>query len=222
MTVPEFDVIVIGGGIAGVSAGASLAAARKVLVIEAESQPGYHASGRSAAYFAPAYGNAAVRLMTLDSQDFYEAPPVEFAKDLLKPRGAVFLARQNELDLLEDMAAEQPELERVSAEAIRAQVPIIHSDVVGGLFDPIGGDLDVHAILQGYLKQLRVRGGTLQTDARVLGLDRVGEHWQVRCRDGLVASAKIVVNAAGAWADEVGLLAGLAPLGLQPKRRTAC
>ncbi|HAJ30570.1 MAG TPA: hypothetical protein DCL32_10390, partial [Gammaproteobacteria bacterium] len=120
------------------------------------------------------------------------------------------------------MAAEQPELERVSAEAIRAQVPIIHSDVVGGLFDPIGGDLDVHAILQGYLKQLRVRGGTLQTDARVLGLDRVGEHWQVRCRDGLVASAKIIVNAAGAWADEVGLLAGLAPLGLQPKRRTAC
>ena len=84
MTVPEFDVIVIGGGIAGVSAGASLAAARKVLVIEAESQSGYHASGRSAAYFAPAYGNAAVRLMTLDSQDFYEAPPVEFAKDLLK------------------------------------------------------------------------------------------------------------------------------------------
>ena len=67
MTVPEFDVIVIGGGIAGVSAGASLAAAQKVLVIEAESQPGYHASGRSAAYFAPAYGNAAVRLMTLDS-----------------------------------------------------------------------------------------------------------------------------------------------------------
>ena len=80
MTVPEFDVIVIGGGIAGVSAGASLAAARKVLVIEAESQPGYHASGRSAAYFAPAYGNAAVRLMTLDSQDFYQAPPGEFAK----------------------------------------------------------------------------------------------------------------------------------------------
>ena len=222
MTVPEFDVIVIGGGIAGVSAGASLAAAQKVLVIEAESQPGYHASGRSAAYFAPAYGNAAVRLMTLDSQDFYQAPPVEFAKDLLKPRGAVFLARQNELDLLEDMASEQPELERVSAEAIRAQVPIIHSDVVGGLFDPIGGDLDVHAILQGYLKQLRVRGGTFQTDARVLGLDRVGEHWQVRCRDGLVASAKIIVNAAGAWADEVGLLAGLPPLGLQPKRRTAC
>ena len=158
MAAPEFDVIVIGGGIAGVSAGASLAAARKVLVIEAESQPGYHASGRSAAYFAPAYGNAAVRLMTLASQDFYQAPPGEFAKDLLKPRGAVFLARQNELDLLEDMAAEQPELERVSAEAIRAQVPIIHSDVVGGLFDPIGGDLDVHAILQGYLKQLRVRG----------------------------------------------------------------
>lgn len=222
MAVPEFDVIVIGGGIAGVSAGASLAAAQKVLVIEAESQPGYHASGRSAAYFAPAYGNASVRLMTVDSQGFYKAPPAEFAPEVLKPRGALFLARQNELDLLEAMAADQPGLEWMSAEALRAQVPIIHSDVVGGLLDPIGGDLDVHAILQGYLMQLRVRGGLLQTHSRVLGLDRVGEHWQVRCREGLVASARIIVNAAGAWADEVGLLAGLAPLGLQPKRRTAC
>ena len=219
---PQFDVIVIGGGIAGISAGAGLAETQRVLVIEAESQPGYHASGRSAAYFAPAYGNAAVRLMTADSQDFYQSPSVEFAQDLLKPRGSLFLARQNELDLLEDMAVIQPELERWSAEAIRAQVPIIHSDVLGGLFDPIGGDLDVHAILQGYLKQLRLRGGTLQTNSRVLGLDRAGEQWHVRCSDGLVATARIIVNAAGAWADEVGVLAGLAPLGLQPKRRTAC
>ena len=222
MAAPEFDVIVIGGGIAGVSAGASLAAARKVLVIEAESQPGYHASARSAAYFAPAYGSAAVRRMTVDSQAFYQTPPVEFASNLLKSRGSLFLARQNELGLLEDMATDQPGLERMSPAAIRAQVPIIHSNVVGGLFDPVGGDLDVHAILQGYLRQLRVRGGTLQTDARVLGLDRVGERWQVRCHDGVIASAKIIVNAAGAWADEVGRLAGLAPLGLQPKRRTAC
>ena len=222
VSVPEFDVIVIGGGIAGVSAGASLAAKQKVLVIEAESQPGYHASGRSAAYFAPAYGTAAVRRLTVDSHRFYRTPPAEFARDLLKPRGSLFLARQNEAGLLEDLAANQPELERMSLEAIRAQVPIIDSNVSGGLLDLNGGDLDVHAILQGYLKQLRARGGTLQTDVRVLGLDRLGEHWQVRCGDGLVASARIIVNAAGAWADEVGMLAGLAPLGLQPKRRTAC
>ena len=160
--------------------------------------------------------------MTVDSQAFYQTPPVEFASNLLKSRGSLFLARRNELGLLEDMATDQPGLERMSPAAIRAQVPIIHSNVVGGLFDPVGGDLDVHAILQGYLRQLRARGGTLQTDARVLGLDRVGERWQVRCHDGVVASAKIIVNAAGAWADEVGRLAGLAPLGLQPKRRTAC
>lgn len=160
--------------------------------------------------------------MAVDSETFYRAPPVEFAKNLLKPRGAMFLARQNELNLLEDMAVEQPGLERMSPVAIRAQTPIIHSDVLAGLFDPIGGDLDVHAILQGYVKQLRVRGGMLQTHVRVLGLDRIGERWQVRCHDGLVASLKIIVNAAGAWADEVGRLAGLPPLGLQPKRRTAC
>ena len=216
------DIIVIGAGIAGVSAAAELAATARVIVLEREPQPGYHATGRSAAFFVVSYGNAAVRAITAASEPFYRSPPQGFTDvPLIRPRPCVFFGRPDQRAAMKSLHDEVPSLQELTPEQVREQVPVILPGYLeGGLLDDSGGDLDVDAILQGFLRRLRERGGKLLSGREVQGLSRNNGLWKVITGDETL-SAPLVVNAAGAWADEIARLAGLDPLGLQPKRRTA-
>lgn len=216
------DVIIVGAGIAGVSLAARLAPRLRVIVLEAEPQPGYHATGRSAAFFVTAYGNALVRAVTVLSEGFYRQPPAGFSEvPLLNPREVVFFGRQDQRQALDRLHAEVPALVSVDAAWLLERVPVFApGHVHAGLLDSSGGDLDVDAVLQGFLRQARHAGCVLHTGAPVVGMERSGGGWRLRTAGGAF-SAPLVVNAAGAWADPLAGLAGLAPLGLQPLRRTA-
>jgi D-arginine dehydrogenase len=221
-----FDLAVIGAGMAGAAAAAHLAAERRVVLLERESQPGYHSTGRSAALFTETYGNRAIRVLTGAGRAFYEAWAEGFAENpILKPRGALMFAMPGqEVQLDEawtDLSALDPRVRRLDASEARAMVPVLRPDhVVGAVFEPDAMDIDVHELHQGYLRRLRQRGGRIVTDAEVRRLAYGNGTWTVSTSAGDFA-APIVVNAAGAWADVVGALAGLPPIGLVPKRRTA-
>ena len=223
----EFDVAIIGAGIAGASLAWRLAGRRSVLLLDRESQPGYHSTGRSAAMFMESYGPPGVRALTRASRAFYEAPPGAFADvPLLAPRGALYLAEPDQRALLDkvrhELAATCPRLEELDAEATLARVPCLRPDMVrGALFDPDAQDIDVHALHQGYLRGLRALGGELRTGAHVVRAQRHNERWTLRLEDGEAVRAHAVVNAAGAWADDVAVLFGAAPVGLVPRRRSA-
>jgi D-arginine dehydrogenase len=215
------DIVIVGGGMAGISAGAELSAHARVTVLEMETQPGYHATGRSAAYFATAYGRREVRELTAACEGFLSQPPPGFTEvDLLRPRDCMFFARPDQAASLEAMLADNPSLEFLDADAVRARVPVFADGyLLGSAWDRRGGDLDVDALLQGYLRLLRSRGGVLRTDCPVAGLEHDGQSWRVTAGD-VVHRAAVVVNAAGGWAERIGKLAGLAPLGIEPYRRT--
>ena len=216
------DIIVIGAGIAGVSAAAELAATARVIVLEREPQPGYHATGRSAAFFLVSYGNAAVRAVTAASETFYRSPPQGFTDvPLLKPRPCIFFGRPDQHKVLLSLHNEVPSLQRLTPEEVRESIPIISPDYLeGGLLDETGGDLDVDAILQGFLRRLRDRGGKLYPRREVRNISHGDGLWRVTSGNETFV-APLLVNAAGAWVDDIARLAGLKPLGLQPKRRTA-
>ena len=218
-----FDVIVIGGGIAGASSAAALAGSRRVLLLERESQPGYHTTGRSAALLTPFYGNATVRALNHAGGRWYTSPPQGFADvPLLGPRGELYVACAEDRHAVEEAAESAAgKGELLDGAGARAIVPALRPEWVARAWhDSDAMDMEVGAILQGFLRQLRQRGGTIRTDAEVTALGRGGEGWIVATRSGEV-SAPVVVNASGAWADTVAGLADLGPLGIAPKRRTA-
>lgn len=216
------DIVIIGAGIAGVSAAAELAADASVVLLEMEPQPGYHASGRSAAYFATSYGHPIVQDITARCASFLMDPPADFAASaLLTPRDNIWFAREDQADSLAAMQKSNPRLEFVDESAIRERVPVFTPGYLyGGLWDRRGGDIDTDALLQGFVRQLRNRGGRLFGDHRVSRIDRAGDRWVVSAGDRAF-SAPVLVNAAGGWAEEIAALAGLAPIGIKPFRRTA-
>ena len=224
------DYIVIGAGIAGASVAWQLADgadAARVLLLERESQPGYHTTGRSAALYMATYGTPNIQALTRASRAFYDAPPPEFGTDpILSPRGVVYVAGPEQLDLLkqayDEARAASPNVEWVEKGALLNQLPCLKPEAVAaGMSEPEAADIDVHALHQGYLRGLRQRGGQVLTNAEVTALTRQGDCWQVTLADGRVLQAKTIVNAAGAWADVVASLAGVPPIGLEPRRRTA-
>lgn len=216
------DIIVVGAGIAGASAAAEMAARAGVVMVDMEPQPGYHATGRSAAYFATSYGNQVVQEITASCESFLLDPPPGFSEvDLLIPRDNMFFARKDQAESLAAMQAENPHLEFVDEKTIRERVPVFSPGYLyGGLWDRKGGDLDVDALLQAYIRQFRRRGGQLFNQHRVTHIDRVGGQWVVTAGEQQF-SAPVVVNAAGGWVEEVAKLAGLGSLGIKPFRRTA-
>ena len=220
------DFLVIGAGIAGASAAFELAARGRVIVLEREDMPGCHSTGRSAAVFTEAYGNAPVRGLTVASRAFFETPPDGFADaPLLSPRGMMFVGRADQRAALEAMYAEThglvPSVRLIDSQDACARVPVLRPEyVAGAVLEPDAMDIDVHAHHQGFLRGIRQRGGRTVMDAEVLGIARDGDGWQVETRAGEF-HAGLVVNAAGAWCDVIGEMAGCQPLGLVPKRRTA-
>jgi D-arginine dehydrogenase len=220
------DIVIIGGGIAGAAAGFALAPQCRVVLLERESQPGYHSTGRSAALFTEAYGNATIRALTKASRAFFTTPPQGFTHHpLLTPRGIITIGRADQREAVEKGFVEAhrhvKSVRRVSADEVCTQLPVMRRDYVAHAFiEPEAMDIDVNATHRGYLRGITAAGGRIVTDAEVLGLGRKGADWQVETKAGTF-SAPVVVNAAGAWCDEVGKLAGLTPVGLVPKRRTA-
>ena len=223
----EFDLAIIGAGIAGASLAWQLAAERSVLLLERETQPGYHATGRSAAMFMESYGPPAVRALTRASRAFYETPPDGFASaPLLAPRGVLYLATHGQQALLDAMqralAASGSVLERIDAGAALARVGCLRPDVVhAALYEDGAQDIDVNALHQGFLRGMRARGGELRTGADVIAAQRSNDRWTLRLADGEAVQARTVVDAAGAWADDVAAVFGAAPIGLVPHRRSA-
>ena len=227
------DTIVIGAGIAGASVAWQLVQDKaggegaSVLLLERESQPGYHTTGRSAALYMATYGTPNIQALTRASRAFYDAPPPEFGSDpILSPRGVVYVAGPDQLDMLKQAYAEahaiSPNVEWVEQAALLAQLPCLKPEAVAaGMSEPEAADIDVHALHQGYLRGLRQHGGQVLTHAEVTAVRREGDIWQVTLADGRVFAAPTIVNAAGAWADVVAGLAGVPPIGLEPRRRTA-
>ena len=218
--------LVIGAGIAAASLGFFLAPHARTVLLEREAQPGYHATGRSAALFMESYGTPQVRALTLASRAFFEQPPAGFAEQpLLAPRGALVVGRPGEEALLEAqwqvLRALSPRGARLDAAATCARLPVLRPEcVAGGVYEPDASDMDVHAIHQGYLRGLRRAGGQVVCDACVTAIERERGQWLVHA-GGQRWRAPWLVNAAGAWCDEVAALAGVAPIGLVPKRRAA-
>lgn len=219
------DVVVIGAGIAGASVAAELAAARSVVLLERESQPGYHTTGRSAALFSRLYGPEPIRALSRASGAFYTQPPAGFASaPLLRPRQVALVARE---DQTATVAAEyeavrhRGAVDLVDARELRAMMPLLRDGyAAGALIEREAADIDVHALHHGYLRQLRARGGRVETSSEVVNIERDDGGWTVGTARASYR-APVVVNAAGAWADEIARLAGVTPVGLAPKRRTA-
>lgn len=215
------DVVVIGGGIAGVSAAAELAKVARVIVLEAEAQIGYHSTGRSAATFILNYGNATLRALNAAAEPALLQPEGVSEHSLLSPRGMLMIADDSELDALEAFADGATGLDRLTADDAVGLVPILRPErIAAAVYEATARDIDVHRMLLGYARLLRSRGGEIRTDERVTSITRQGDRWQVFA-GAAVLNAAIVVNAAGAWADDVAQMAGAAPCCVQPMRRSA-
>jgi D-arginine dehydrogenase len=222
----DADVVVIGAGIAGASIAHWLAPHLRVIVLEREAQPGYHSTGRSAAVFMESYGPPQVRALTLASRAFFERPPPGYAEHpLLAPRGALFVATDAQRAQLERhhalLASMTPRARRLSPLEAGALVPVLRIDrLAGAVLEPEPADMDVHAIHHGYLRAMRRVGGVLVCDADVHAIERSGAQWWVGAGTATYR-APLLVDAAGAWADAIARLAGVAPLGIVAKRRSA-
>jgi D-arginine dehydrogenase len=218
-----FDVAIIGAGMAGASAAAFLSPHRRVALLEAEDAAGYHTTGRSAALWTENYGPPVVRLLTRLSREFFESPPDGFAATpLMRRRAVLFLATEARSPELASVLAEGTGLRPITVANARALVPALRADYAAtAALEDDAFDMDVDAIHQGFLRQLVRNGGVLALRHRAGRITRVNGAWRVETAAGGVFEAGIVVNAAGAWGDEVASLAGVVPLGLVPKRRTA-
>ena len=218
------DILVIGGGIAGLSAAAALSNHARVTVLEAEEQIGYHSSGRSATMVHYALGDRLVRALTRASRPFFDEPPVGFTEVPLGRRMPVLVhARDDERDALDNLDAEISQfanLERLDAADVHTLCPLLREDARHGIADLNAMRLDPHALLQGNLRQLRARGGELHTGQRIATVNRHGGTWVLTSQKGDRFSAPVLVNSAGSWADRIAELGGVQPIGLEPKRRT--
>ena len=224
----EYDFVIVGAGIAGVSVAYHLSPHARVLILERENVAAYHTTGRSAALHSETYGSAEIRAITVASGRFYRNPPTGFADHpVLTPRGSLIVGRAGQSAAMDkaqaDFAALVPSVRRVDrAEALKLQ-PLLRPEAVegGGVLEPEADDMDVAAIHGGFLRGARAAGCTLRLNAELTELERKGGRWSIKLRDGETVSAANIINAAGAWADVVGGLAGAKTIGLAPKRRTA-
>jgi D-arginine dehydrogenase len=214
------DVVIIGAGIAGASLAARLAGAGDIVLIDMEDHPGFHTTSRSAAMWEPSFGPPIFRALTHASGPFLHDPPDGFSPvPLVTERGVMMCGENGDgCDRAEFIERGYEEMSRAEATAL---VPLLRlDDIAWILFDALTKDVDVDALHQGFLRAAKAGGCTIACRARVQRAKRNGA-WEIETSNGSI-SAPLVVIAAGAWADEVAARFGAAPLGLQPKRRSAC
>lgn len=220
----DFDIAIIGAGIAGASLAAEIAAHRSVVLIEAEAHPGYHSTGRSAAFWDECYGGPDVQPLTTASGPFLANPPKSFHDGpLMHPRGALHIGIDGQERLAQDMigefAASGVEIATTDQTFLETKVPGIRNDWTCGLWEPDCSDIDVGALHGAYLRMAKKNGVELRCNSRLANAKWQDGRWQIAAGN-INCSAAILVNAAGAWADEVANLAGVRALGIQPYRRT--
>ena len=220
------EFLIIGGGIAAASTAYWLSRYGQVLLLEQESQPGYHSTGRSAALFMESYGTPQVRALTMASRAFLQAPPDGFSDyPLLTPRGAMMVAEHGQDDMLRshwDVMRQVTQKGRLlNSQEACDYFPVLRAEkILGGIYEPDASDMDVHSIHQGYLRGAKKNGAQLICDAQVTQIKRSSQVWHVQA-GGHTYEARVLINAAGAWADAVAEMAGVNPIGLVPKRRSA-
>ena len=211
------DVAIIGAGIAGASLAAELAPHCSVVLLEAEDMPGYHSTGRSAAFWHETLGGPLVQPLTKASFGALDAG------GFLRPRVSLEVAEADTVVLLDKLEAQFARsgvrLTRTDYDGVRARVPRAKPCLVAGLVEEDCADIDVGGLHGACLGMFRRLGGTVITDARVSNMVRDGGAWRIEAGSTTI-KAGIIVNAAGAWADIVAACAGARPLGIQPMRRT--
>lgn len=220
----DFDIAIVGAGIAGASLAAAIGAERKTVLLEAESAPGYHSTGRSAAFWSETYGGPGVQPLTSASGPFLSAPPEDFCEGpLLRPRGCLHLGQGKDAAevqaMLDDFARSGVALERLDAQGIAQHLTGLRDGWSEALWEPDCCDIDVAALHAGYLKAARRAGAQLICHAPLEKAELKGERWELQA-GGCKYTADILINAAGAWADPVAALAGVQSLGITPYRRT--
>ncbi len=223
-----YDYVIVGAGMAGVSLAYRLPEDAHVLVLERDSHAAYHSTGRSAAMFVETYGTATIRALTVAGNDFFSHPPAGFTdQPILLPRGVLYVGTAEQQDLLDsqfkDWHEQGLDVSRLSAEQALEMVPCLDpAQLAGALYDAQGQDMDVHALHQGFLKGAQAKGVKLRLDTEVLSAQWDGECWEVQLSsEPKTLRARVLVNAAGAWADTLAERCGLQALGIQPKRRSA-
>ncbi len=227
----DTEVLIVGAGIAGAALAQVLAPEVGVMLLEREAQPGLHSTGRSAAMFMESYGPPQARALTRASRAFYTRPPEGFTEvPLLAPRGALYVAWADHAAALEaterELRATGSPVQRLGPDEALARVPVLrrhtaHGALHGALWEPDAMDVDVHALHQACLRAARRHGAACQTGAELRQATRDPGGWTVTLADGRVLRTRWLVNAAGAWADEVARRCGSMPQGLQPRRRSA-
>lgn len=222
-----YDFIVIGAGMVGASVAYELASTARVCVLEGEDRPGIHATARSAALFAPTYGGREIRALTRSSRAFFDHPPPGFTEHpLLRDRGCLYIARSDQLEHLDHMVRSiresGGEVVMLDTQAALHRVSRLREGyLAGAAFDYDANDIEVESLHQGFLRGGRAAGTVLMTRNWLTEPQRENGVWSVVLSGGEVVEAPVLVNAAGAWADEVAAKCGAARLGLQPLRRTA-
>jgi D-arginine dehydrogenase len=212
----DWDVIIVGGGIAGASLGAEIASKRRTLIIETEAHCGYHATGRSAAFWLESYGGPQVATLSAASRAFLERPPADVAEHgFLRKRGAIHVSREGWAELPDSVEAR-----RMNRAELERLVPGIRAQWSYAVFEPGCADIDVASLHAAFLKQFRLHGGHIRTHAKLHGASFADGRWTVMLADGSTLNTTVLVNAAGAWADSVAEASGVAPLGVAPMRRT--
>lgn len=220
------DFVVVGGGIAGVAAAAHLAPHGSVTLLEMEQSLAYHTSGRSAAMLVENYGPAGARPLVKAARPFLENPPEGSVNSpLLSPRAVMWVAGPGEMPTLESTAAaakaDGARCQLLTADEVSRRVPVMRRGWLdGGLYEPSGADIDVAALHQAFVRIARSHGSRILTDSPVTAIEGSSGSWIIRCENRKLR-AGAVVNAAGAWGDRIAEMAGVAPIGLQPMRRTA-
>lgn len=214
----HFDIAIIGAGMAGASIAAEIGDAATVAVLEAEEMPGYHSTGRSAAFWEECYGGPEIVPLTLASGPYLRQ------HGFLKDRGALYLARAGDEAKIKGFFANfsdsGAEFERIEGDKLDALVPGLLPEWDRAIWQRRCADIDVAGLHAHYLKRAKAAGASLHCRARVVSLAFVGGRWEIGLGDGRSLSAAFLVNAAGAWADHIATLAGVSPLGITPYRRT--
>lgn len=214
------DIVIIGAGIAGLSVASELAGDHKVIVLEREEHPGYHATGRSAAIYLPTYGPPSIQSLTRASGSFFHNPPESFCdQPLLTPRQTMLLARQQDEQEVKNLLSIG--MTEISAEQAVEKIPVLKTqNYQRFLLDAETMDIDVGTLLAAYRKKFRQQGGTLLCDSEVQAIRKLQNNWQVTTANQ-TCNAPIVINAAGAWASQIGQMSQACEITLQPMRRSA-